>query len=202
MKFLSPLDVQLFLIEIEEDFDLQECETSFEPTNEQMGLFIKKRKALTGIIKNHRQSQNSKASWRKNRHQMMKGIKAYHRSLEGKRFHRKLGNFLATRITNHDTGRSSLQRANEGYESLKALNSAKTHLYIELEYYHQIYEQIELEDLALNYAYKLFRSIETKMLNDTKLNESELVFLLDIVETGALIASFSEKSGKSILSWS
>jgi hypothetical protein len=196
VKFASDLDAQLFLMEIGET-SITEATKELEPTDEQMGTFISRRKALEGLIKSHRKSQIQKGNWRKNRTKMMKGIKAFHKSTEGKRFHRNLGNFLATRMTSHDTGRSSL-RTNEDFEHLKALNSAKTHLYIELEYYHQVYEQVELEEFALDYAYELFRSIEKKILNDTKLSESEIQFLFDITESTALIKSFAEKSGKSI----
>ena len=198
MKFASEVDAQLFLIEVGENPALCESLKTFTPTNEQLDSFISKRTRMESIIKDHRKSQVAKGAWRKNRYSMMKGIKAFHRSTEGKRFHRNLGNFLATRLTLSDSGRTATQKTNEDFEFLKSLNSAKTHLYIELEYYHQIYEQVELEEFALDYAYTLFRSIESKVVKGQKLNENEELFLLDITESAALISSFAKKAGKDV----
>ena len=198
MKFHSDSDILLFLADLGELHAMSEDLSNFEPTDEQMGTFIKGRDRLESTIKNHRKSQIQKGNWRKNRSKMMRGIKSFHKSVKGKRFHRNLGNFLATRLTGSDYGRSNTNNTNENIEFAKALNSAKTHLYIELGYYHQIYEQVELEDMTFNYAYSLFRTIETKMLNNTKLSENEIQFLFDITENSALVKSFSDRSGQSV----
>jgi hypothetical protein len=198
VKFHTESDVLLFLADLGELQAMSENLEAFEPTNEQMGTFLKKRDRLESALKNHRKSQIQKGNWRKNRSKMMKGIKSFHKSVTGKRFHRNLGNFLATRLTGSDYGRSNNSSTNENIEFLKSLNSAKTHLYIELGYYHQVYEQVELEDFTFNYAYSLFRTIETKMLNDTKLTENEIQFLFDITETAAVVKSFADKSGRDV----
>jgi hypothetical protein len=198
VKFNSDLDAQLFAIELGISESLDSYNKEYEPTNEQMGLFLKKRSKLESTIKSHRKSQIQKGNWRKNRAGMMRGIKAFHKSVEGKRFHRNLGNFLATRLLGNDYGRPNNPSVSESIESLKALNSAKTHLYIELEYYHQVHEQVELDEFTYNYAHTLFRDIENKIIKQRNLTENEIQFLFDITENAAVIKSFADKSGKSV----
>jgi hypothetical protein len=195
MKFHNIDDIRLFLLEVGSISLVESVNEDFTPTEDQINEFILARRPMESLIKNHRKSQIAKGSWRRNRTQMMKGIKAFHRSTEGKRFHRNLGNFLATRFTTRDTGRTA---TNESIEFLKALNSAKTHLYIELEYFHQLHEQVELDDMAFNYAYNLFRDIEDSVIKQIDFNEDQVQFLLDITEANALIQSLSTKSKKSI----
>ena len=63
------------------------------------GEFIKKRRGLVSRLKDMQKSGKTKAQWRTGRWKIMRGIKRFHRSTEGKRFHRQLGRFLATRDT-------------------------------------------------------------------------------------------------------
>jgi len=201
IKFGSKLDVQTFLVEsrVKSAMDkVDDVDKRYEPTDEELQGFIKSRGSLVNKLKDHRKSANSKANWRKNRTAMMKGIKAFHKSVEGKRFHKKLGNFIATRIftpknKKNESGYKSLL---DKQEHLKALNSAKQHLLVELEYFHQVQEQIELEELITNYAYPYFKVVEAKIIDESKLTDDELVFLIDMVENSALVKSLADKSGQ------
>lgn len=198
IKFGSTLDVQTFLVEsrVPTSVDkLGEVDKGYEPTDEELQGFIKSRGTLVNKLKDHRKSADSKANWRKNRTSMMKGIKAFHKSVEGKRFHRKLGTFIASRIfrPKNESGYKTLL---EKQEHLKALNSVKQHLLVELEYFHQVQEQIELEELITNYAYPYLKIVETKIIEGSDLSDDELVFLIDLVENNALIKSLSDKSGQ------
>ena len=197
MKFFNVLDVQTFLLELKEFDKIHEIKShEYVPTKEEMSSFIKARTPLVNKLKNYRKSADSKANWRANRTKMMKGIKAFHRSVEGKRFHRRLGNFIASRITRDKTRNEDLQSLlfKQGY--LKGLNSVKQHLFVELEYFHQLEEQIDLEDMIIDYALPMFRVIETKIINDEELTSDELVFLMDLTENNALIDSIAQKTNK------
>ena len=196
MKFNTSLDAQTFLMEIKAFTKLNNVDENYVPTMDEVQSFLKARTPLVKKLKNHRKSSAQKANWRKNRHKMLKGIKAFHKSVQGKRFHRKLGRFLATRIfrtkTSEDMAEMLLSK--QGY--LKGLNSAKQHLLVELEYFHQIQEQVELEEFITNYAYPFFRSIEEKIMTEEALDEDEVVFLVDLVENSVLIKSLADKSGQ------
>ena len=198
MKFNSINDAKMFLLEVGESLSKytdSELE-NFQPAQEMVeGLFISRRGVESGI-RNYKKSSDMKAMWRKNRHKFMSGIKAFHSSTKGKQFHRKLGRFLATRMFDDKTLLSNVSFY-ERCEDLKSLNSAKTHLFIECEFYHPLVEQIELETIVTDYSIRLFNDIESKILYNQELNEDETDFLLDIVETSALIKSFAEKTGKS-----
>lgn len=201
MKFLTSLDVNTFLAEVKAFNKIGTVDESYEPTNEELGLFIKSRAPLMGRLKNSKQSSAQKANWRQNRTTMMKGIKAFHKSTEGKRFHRRLGRFLSTRLL-----RPKLATANKSESAynallvkqayLKGLNSAKQHLFVELEYFHQLEEQVDLELFITDHAIPMFRSLELKVLNDKETTIDEMGFLIDIVSPNAIFAELSEKSGK------
>jgi hypothetical protein len=176
MKFLTDVDAQMFLVEIGEIKNISEVNKSFCPTDVMIESFISKRTGLVTKLKDHRRSQDAKAQWRTNKHSMMKGINTFHKSTEGKRFHRNLGTFLSTRFT----GSSKDRKVSEMCEFLKALSSAKTHLLIELTYYHSLDEQVELESLVFDYAQPYFKSIEDKVIAGEDLSEDEEDFLKDV----------------------
>jgi len=93
---------------------------------------------------------------------MLKGIRAFHKSVAGKRFHRRLGNFLASRITRKKEKPTEALEFNtlmSKQASLKGLTSAKQHLFVELEYFHQLEEHIQLEEFLIDYALPYFRNI-------------------------------------------
>lgn len=200
MKFNSDLCAKTFLFEIKRFDKIDEAGKEYVPTDPEILEFLKQRSPLVKKLKDHRKSSAQKANWRKNRHTMLKGIKAFHKSVKGKRFHRQLGRFLATRIF-----RQKSKAANEAFfdmllakrEYLKGLNSAKQHLLVEMNYFHQLNEQVELEELITDYAYPFLQSIEDAVIEDRELEEDQVVFLMDLVEGNALIDSFADKTGKS-----
>lgn len=200
MKFYSKLDAQMFLVEIENVKGISDISESYLPTNEELTSFIKKRTPLVKKLKDYRKSATQKANWRENRYKMMKGIKAFHKSVEGKRYHRRLSRFLSSRIT-----REKSKETNEELEfktlmekqgTLKGLNAAKQHLFVELEYFHTLDEQIEIEEFLIDYALPYFRTIEEKVVKDVDLNDDELVFLFDLTEKNSIITSLSDRLGK------
>ena len=199
MKFNELLDVQIFLSEIQDFEALKDKSVTdkFQPTDEQLKSFLKSRTPLVKKMKDHRKSADQKANWRENRYKMMKGIKAFHKSVEGKRFHKRLGRFISTRLTR------TKETTNESFSTLMAkqsyllgLNSAKQHLFVELEYFHQLEAHVELEELIIDYALPLFSRIEEKIVNDRELDDNELTFLFDITEGEELIRALSNKTGK------
>lgn len=199
MKFLSVLDVQTFLVETGSFSKLTEnLSASYVPTNEEMDSFIKSRSEYVGKMKNYRKSANQKANWRDNRTKMMKGVKAFHKSVEGKRFHRKLGRFLASRITRKKNENRGYEGFLEQLDFLVGLNSTKQHLFTEMNYFHQAQEQIELEEMILDYAIPMFRSIEEKIVTSQDLNEDETIFLIDITESQDIVNGIADIMGKDL----
>jgi hypothetical protein len=189
VKFLNESDVKLFLIEIGSLDKLTEnLNSAYVPTDEEFAKFLSRRKKHTEPIKDKEKSRESKDNWRKNRSNMMRGIKAYHRSTDGKRFHKRLGRFLASRITKNDE--------NIVLEALKGLASAKTTLLTELEFYHPLTEQMELESFVVDYALPIFTSIENKIIRNEDLSEDEFSFLFDITETAEVVLALAHKANK------
>lgn len=194
MKFQSLLDVQTFLAEVGSFDRLGEAtdHTTFVPSDEEQATFIKNRSEYVGKMKDYRRSANQKANWRENRTKMMKGIKSFHKSVDGKRFHRKLGRFLASRITRKTNEARGFTGFLEQLDFLVGLNSVKQHLYVEMDYFHRANEQIELEEMILDYAIPLFRTIESKIVEDVELSEDEMIFLVDITAPQDFLTALSE----------
>lgn len=190
MKFLTDNDAKLFLIEVGNTSKISEATKEYTPSKVEEGIFIKKRRRHETALKDHDQSRKSKEGWRRNRTKMMKGIKSYHKSTEGKRFHKRLGRFLASRLTRNDE--------NGILEYLKGVSTAKTTLITELEFYHPLVEQVELEEMVLEYAIPLLNSIETRIIKGEELTEDEFDFLLDITETSEVVLALANKSNVSV----
>jgi len=91
-------------------------------------------------------SRNMKNQWRRNKTSIMKGVKKWHKSTSGKRFHRALGRFNALResasgsVSYYDNnlapGENSVELTmTQVNDALLGLSSIETHLYLELQYY-------------------------------------------------------------------
>lgn len=155
MKFQSDQDKILFLSEVGR-VDLFEGQA--EIPAEVIDEFIKRRREKVFQLKDFRRSQLSKRAWRVNRFSMMKGINKFHRSVKGKKFHRQLGRFLATRV--FEVGDYN------PIEVVKAISSAKTHLLLEFDYFMGFDEELELHNL-IEYAIPLLSEIETKVIEES-----------------------------------
>jgi len=196
-KFREDEDAQAFLAELGIFENIVNITKEYEPTLEQVEEFIKSRSGYTGS-KDKDKSNAQKKNWRKNKGKIKRGIKSFHKSVEGKKFHRNMGRFLATRITrdklsDRKDGKDESFSILENLEYIKALNSAKQQLYIELDYFHTLTEQAQLESLVMDYAVPFFRSIEDKMVFNEDLTVDEFDFLLEIVDESKLLSELTNR---------
>ena len=88
---------------------------------------IRKKLQIVKKSIDRKKSRDMKNNWRRNKHQLIKGIKKWHQSTQGKRFHRALGRFNALR-----ENKNSLDAVTD---ALFGLNSIETHLILELKFY-------------------------------------------------------------------
>ena len=190
MKFKNVHDMQLFLLEIGEKISL--AHDGFEPDQQMLELYLTGRRSMLPKLKNFRRSQASKEAWREYRYKYMKGIKGFHKSTEGKRFHRSLGRFLATRESGMRFLKNEaldLSLANEWVEALKAISSLRTHLFIELDYYHAISEEVDLHILVEEAIPSLSRLEEALTMGLIPTTE-DVDLLLALIEPRALLEEF------------
>jgi hypothetical protein len=110
MKFKSDIDERLFR---------SEWLKSGLPLDE----FLVKRRELEFGLVDWERSQRQKVNWQRYRWKYLKGIRAFHRSTEGKRFHRNLGRFLATREP--ESLLRAYQREKEKERELRGLDLRK-----------------------------------------------------------------------------
>lgn len=182
MKFLNDMDKALYEAELKA-LDIDEI------------TFIKRRRGIVKRLKGNklrpdfRKSQDTKQQWRKLRTIMMKGIKRFHNSTKGKRFHRQLGTFLAGRNL-EDYSKDELK------ELVVPVSSVLTHTYLEFDYYFDIKEHVDYELFADAVCQRVLGIIQC-IDNGEELCEDFKDFLYEVVETSALVKSFADKTGKS-----
>ena len=135
MKFKSGMDESLFRSEwLRSGLSLNE--------------FLVKRKELELGLVDWERSQRQKTNWQRYRWKYLKGIRDFHKSTEGKRFHRNLGRFMATREADtllkvyqrekekeRDLRGLDLRKVQENLEFLIGVLSAGVHALIEERYY-------------------------------------------------------------------
>lgn len=178
IKFRNEKDRIAFLVE---SGRVELMEVSLDDWPKDLGeIFFKKQRDRATQLVDFRKSQQSKRMWRQNRWKMMSSIHKFHRSIKGKRFHRSLGRFLATRVFAPKKMNTVVSlRA----ESLKAISSLRTHLYIESEFYMPFEESAEFM-IFFEYAVPLLAQMENKLfeyrVEDIEADEIEL--LLRLVE--------------------
>jgi len=191
IKFHDKINKNQFALEIDK---LDIVNTDFEVTEEMNKIFIQKRRGLTKKYKDFRKSQNTKLSWIRGKWKFMKGIKKFHRSTEGKRFHRDLGKFIVTH--NFEGGLiASLKESNllsNVIECLKALSSVRLHAYKELEYFDTVLNTVEYE-LFIEELNSMLNSIEKKLIKFDELNVDELEFLYRITDSKNVLWYISQK---------
>jgi hypothetical protein len=189
MKFSSLNDKKLFLMEVERIDLIDSVDEAWVPPQELMELFIQRRGSLIKGLKDFRKSQNTKSQWRRDRYKIMRGINRFHRSTKGKQFHRSMGRFLATRLTGGADSVSSkgiigATKENESIlslelftslsETLKALSSMRTHIYIEADAYMPVSEYVEFLEFTEHVLDASF-SIERSLLRfDQNFKEEDL----------------------------
>lgn len=111
-----------------------------------------------------------------------------HNSIKGKRLHRSMGRFLATRYflspPKEKKGKSEALVLSRDL-ALKAISSMRTHMYIEQGYYMPLSEQVEFE-MFTDYALPILQAIESELYEDIgyKFNEDEFELLLRLVDVG------------------
>ena len=88
---------------------------------------IRKKLQIVKKSIDRKKSKDMKNNWRRNKTQLQKGIKKWHKSTQGKRFHRALGRFNALTENKNDLDVIT--------DALFGLNSIETHLILELKYY-------------------------------------------------------------------
>jgi len=94
---------------------------------------IKKRVSMAkNIIKDRKKQRDAKNNWRRNKHKIKAGMKKWHKSTKGKRFHRSLGRFNALREESTSDIKLSQKMV---IDALLSLSSIETHMLLELKYY-------------------------------------------------------------------
>ena len=124
--------------------------------------------------------------------------------LKGKDFNRSLGRFLATRIPREGTLGFHQNRTFESLgsqsETLKAISSVRTHLYIDLDYYNtSVQEDVERLEF-ITYSIPILNEVEIKIFDDvdSNLTEDEVELLLRLTDRKEICKAISEVYNKDV----
>jgi len=197
MKFSSIEEIQMFLIDC--DVNINEVSSAndltFTPSQELIETFIKRRRNSSKSLKDFRKSQVTKEQWRHKKYDMMKGIKAFHSSTKGKKFHRNLGRFISTRVPLTKSNMMSIRKSDESYflelsEVFKSLSSLKTHAWIQLDNYMTLSDYVDYE-IFLEKLMEVTSEFESQLLKlDPMIKSESLDFLIACISPNSLIDSF------------
>ncbi|MCI4409113.1 MAG: hypothetical protein JHC26_08485 [Thermofilum sp.] len=152
IKFKNKLDEDIFRSE-------------FLKSGMSLDEFLVERGKLEVGLVDFERSQRQKQNWRKHRWKYLKGIRRFHSSTEGKRFHRNLARYLATRDSDSllklyqaekekerergNDHRLDVRKVSENLEFLIAALSAGVHGLIEKRYYNVSIDEAVEYDLFL-----------------------------------------------------
>lgn len=205
MKIADEL-IPMFLIDVMEDGDAAPSAPSGSSTISQNNLgqvlptyfpkFIKKRKKLIEPYKDFRKSKDAEKGWRTARYTHLKGIRQFAKSVEGKKFHKNLANFLTNREPGHFLNRY------ESSELVSHLSSFRTHILLELNYYKPLSEEVDFFN-AVEAMIKLVDGYSAEILesvygyNEFEIKEDLYDNIVRILEPAGVIHSLALKSGKS-----
>jgi hypothetical protein len=133
IRFHDDQDRQLFLMEVGKS-------SQSGDTADDHGQFIKSRAFVVPMLKNFRRRHQSHLNWTRHRQNILMPLRRFHHSPEGRRMHRQLGRFLATRILPDKmlTGNSLSFTKHEALD-------LRQFLLDECQYYHGLIVQAELE---------------------------------------------------------
>ncbi len=177
MKFRTEADKLLFLLEMGQP--LQESMNE-EVSDDLFELFFKRRREKTFELKDFRKSQVQKQNWRKKKLTYLRGINKFHRSIAGKKFHRAISRFLLTR---------------ESYNKidlLKATSSLKTHLFIDMDYYRNVNEDIDY-GIFVESMTEVLNSLEAKILAGGEPNPEDFIEILEALNYNDISKSVTGK---------
>jgi hypothetical protein len=197
VKFKTQNDVQMFLVEVGRIDLVAKATVEYKPDLSILDQYIKKRKPLIGKLKDFRKSQDSKDSWRRNRYKHMKGIKKFHTSTAGKKFHRSLGRFLATRdfkSGEYKREASEVMVIQDVCEVLKALSSLKTHALIEFDYYHQLEDEIDLCVFIEELLPSVSRIESALVRSDGVITADDLEFLTRLCDFDSMVLELASNN--------
>lgn len=207
MKFKSDSDKELLLNELATDKDL--CGLTLEDLESpsiQSAIAVKRR-GLLKKLKNFRKSQTQKQNWRKGKHKYLKGIRQFHKSVTGKRFHRSLARFVTSRGIlkkphkkssglGSDRLRESLQFQIYEYnkvtlnrydqsELLSLLTATKNHLILETKYFLPMSEEVDhlvMLEIVLPELTEVCTKLEMAIINyDEFILDEDEVSLIDSI---------------------
>lgn len=140
--FRHSSDAQMFVMEIGRTDLFDQVSEEFEPSEEMLEIFLHKRRKVMGQMKDFSRSQASKANWKMHRPVIMTGIKQFHKSTNGKRFHRALGQFNATHLFAREGHNEGLSLYELG-QAAKGISSCISNIYIGCEFYKPLSEEID-----------------------------------------------------------
>jgi hypothetical protein len=200
VKFQSKDEAALFLVDCGREDLIEGLAPDWQPDAEMLELFLRRRQKTVSHLKSFRKKQQAKQQWRHGRYDMMKGIKAFHSSTKGKKFHRSLGRFLSTRVPLTGDSAMSVKDMGDSYlqelgEVFKALSSYKTHAWIELENFMTVSEQADYE-IFLEEAVAAASAVESELMKPSPtLPAASVDFLLATLNHNFIFGALEGEEG-------
>lgn len=198
MKFLDTHELNLFFVESgriskinKEDF------TTYEPEVELLeGIFIKRQERKKSLG-DFRKSQDTEGQWRGMKYKMLRGIRRFHRSTEGKRQHRAMARFLATREFRPTLKDGSILSMKERSELITDMDNYILSLNeFQNNYFHPIDDHFDLVVIKTLLS-DICESIVSCLISTQELTANQAEIIESLVEAGNIVNYLSDSLNKS-----
>jgi hypothetical protein len=120
----------------DEEYELYLLEKGGQDHN----LFIKRRSLHVNMLKDFNKSRRTSAQWTVHKNRFLSGMRKWHNSIEGRKFHRQLGRYNATRMYVPKDGLLSTRESIQG-----DLINLRNFLLVELIHFNTVIEQVDIE---------------------------------------------------------
>lgn len=190
LDFLDNYEFKLFLIENGLVRDINKDRNSYTIDESNLEEFFIKKQRFISNYKDFRKSQDTESQWRGMRYKMMKAIKRFHRSTEGKRLHRRMARFLSTREPMKGPISLGMQEASELINDIDSLVEGLTSFLNN--YYHHTDELKELVILSED-VHEISETIISRLvIGEYTVNEDEVDFFKTIINKESLFEVLKE----------
>lgn len=197
MRYLDAHELNLFFVEAGDVSKINtEDYSSYEADVDLLeGIFIK-RQDRKSSLPGHRKSSDTEGQWRGMRYKMLKGIRRFHKSTEGKRQHRAMARFLVNREFRPDVRNSTMLSMQERSLLITDLDNYVQALEdFSSDYFHPIDDYFDLGPIK-ECVISMCEGIISCLISPDALNSDQADFIVSIVEPGSIIEVIAEELEK------
>jgi hypothetical protein len=197
MKFLDTHELNLFFIESGNASKINTEDPSVYETPVEMleAVFIKRQDRKGGLL-DFRKSKDTEGQWRGMRYKMLKGIRRFHKSTEGKRQHRAMARFLTNKEFRPDVKSQTTLSLQERSNLITDLDNFVLGLEeFHSKYFHPIDDYFDMFAVR-GIVHDMCENVISSLISPSELTDDQCDFIDSLVEPTNVISYLSESTNR------